>query len=237
MTFWLTGNANINPETGIRYGVTNQVPDWLWDESMGWECPAYDEAVKETAIELMRDLIKDGTIPPNEVAEFEGSDTLGGVLPEDMPQDDLFEYVDDHMTYEDMAKFMGDYYDCELGAACEDIDDSESTKMGEYEDEDYPGRPFKLMLSYLGGAPLLWVLEGPVTISSVLCSPCVPGAVDLDYEEQKVEMGRLKYGDDAAVREFNHWLRERFGMRRGCENGYGYDGYDVPASWRQEPAQ
>jgi hypothetical protein len=184
--FEYSKTANRNPETGIRYGVTNRVPDWIWiwDEVMGWDCPAYDEAVQETAIELMRDLIKDCTILPGEVAEFEGSDTLGGVLPEDMPQDDLLEYVDDHMTYEDMAKFMGDYYDCELGSACEDIDDSESTKYGTYEDKDYPGKPFKMMMTYLGGAPLLWVLEGPVITKARPCSPCVPGAVDLDNPDE-----------------------------------------------------
>jgi hypothetical protein len=184
MSYWLTGNANINPDTGIRYGVTNQIPDWLWDEIMGWDCQAYEEAVNEVAIELMRDRIKDGTITSPEIAEFKGADKLNSFDPDEMTQENLLEYVDDHMTHEDMAKFMGDYYDFELGAACEDIEDSESTKTGTYEDPEFHGQPFHLMISYLGGAPLLWVLEGPVITKAKLCSPCVPGAIDLDSQDE-----------------------------------------------------
>ena len=222
-----TGTSNINLETGIRYGVSNQIPSWIWDESMNWSCPAYEEAVDGIAVELMREMIKKEEILSEDLDGFKDHELLG-----DMSSEDLLEYVDDHMSYEEMIEFMKDNFDCELSDATQDIDDSESTKFGEYEDPDYPGQPFHLMISYLGGAPLLWIFQGPVTMTSALCSPCVPGAVDLDYEEQRVEMSRLRYGDDEAVRSFNIWLRERFGMRRGCEDGY--EGYCVPASWQEE---
>jgi len=38
----------------------------------------------------------------------------------------------------------------------------------------------KYRISWLGGAPLLWVLEGPVGECYRLCSLCVPNAGDLD---------------------------------------------------------
>lgn len=38
----------------------------------------------------------------------------------------------------------------------------------------------KLGLSWLGGAPLVWVFESPHTTTATPCSPCVPGAGDLD---------------------------------------------------------
>jgi hypothetical protein len=229
MSFWLTSNSNINPETGIRYGVTNNIPSWIYDESMSWECPAYNEAVQEIAAELMREMIKKDEILAEDLDGYAGHELLGG-----MSSEDLLEYVDDHFSEKEMLEFMEDNFDCELGSACEEIDDSESTKFGTYEDPDYPGQPLELMISYLGGAPLLWVLEGPVVMTSALCSPCVPGAVDCDYEEQRVEMSRLRYGDDEAVRSFNIWLRERFGMRRGSEDGYL--GYCVPESWLEDEA-
>jgi hypothetical protein len=44
-------------------------------------------------------------------------------------------------------------------------------------------RPLKLGLSYLGGAPLVWVFESPYTTRARLCSPCCPNAGDLDNQD------------------------------------------------------
>ena len=38
----------------------------------------------------------------------------------------------------------------------------------------------KYMISWLGGAPLLWVFESPFTGRFDLCSPCVPNACNLN---------------------------------------------------------
>lgn len=40
----------------------------------------------------------------------------------------------------------------------------------------------KYQVGWLGGAPLLWVLESPYTGMYNLCSPCVPNAVNLTQE-------------------------------------------------------
>ena len=42
----------------------------------------------------------------------------------------------------------------------------------------------KLGLSYLGGAPLVWVYESPHTTRARECSPCVPRAGDLDNRSE-----------------------------------------------------
>jgi len=41
----------------------------------------------------------------------------------------------------------------------------------------------KLGLSWLGGAPIVWVFESPHMARFAPCSPCVPGAGDLDSPE------------------------------------------------------
>ncbi|MCP4113799.1 MAG: hypothetical protein GY737_00055 [Desulfobacteraceae bacterium] len=45
---------------------------------------------------------------------------------------------------------------------------------------DADGVRLHLQIGWLGGAPLLWVLESPHTTFALACSPCVPGAGDLD---------------------------------------------------------
>lgn len=47
----------------------------------------------------------------------------------------------------------------------------------------------KYMISWLGGAPLLWCLESPFTGLYRQCSPCVPGAVDLDSPDEDGTLG------------------------------------------------
>ena len=45
----------------------------------------------------------------------------------------------------------------------------------------------RLEIGWLGGAPLLWVLESPHRAAASLCSPCVPNAGNLDC---KVPLGQ-----------------------------------------------
>lgn len=49
---------------------------------------------------------------------------------------------------------------------------------------DYEDGSLKLHLGYLGGAPLIWVLESPFVTRCKQCSPCVPGAGDLDSPDE-----------------------------------------------------
>lgn len=62
-----------------------------------------------------------------------------------------------------------------------DIQIDEPTIEGEYEGVKY-------MISWLGAAPLLWVFESPFTGRYHQCSPCVPGAGDLDSPDEDGEL-------------------------------------------------
>jgi len=113
--------ANINPKTGIAYGVVSlhSLEDWVWDDFL-------DNGVNET----MR------------AAEQEWrSENPHMSL---VPQEWYDEYESD-----------GDEYSLE----------SEGMKLG---------------LGYLGGSGLVWVFESPHVTEAPVCSPCVPGAGDLD---------------------------------------------------------
>lgn len=121
----LTGQqelVNVNPETGIRYGVVSldSLQDWVFDEF-------FHHGTNETWAEAIRDYI----------AENPGSD---------------------------------------------EEDASEALEHAQFEEEVYSLEKdgMKLQLSYLGGAPLVWVFESPHKAMVRECSPCVPNAGDLN---------------------------------------------------------
>lgn len=57
--------------------------------------------------------------------------------------------------------------------AVQNLDISEPHIAGELDGVKYE-------ISWLGGAPLVWVFEGPLGLAQRLCSPCCPNAADLD---------------------------------------------------------
>jgi hypothetical protein len=81
--------------------------------------------------------------------------------------------VGDVMDEDDLERLV------ELGLMDFDPCIEEPTLEGTYEGVKY-------MISHLGGAPLLWIMESPHMTTAGLCSPCVPNAGDLsstgDYE-------------------------------------------------------
>lgn len=60
-----------------------------------------------------------------------------------------------------------------LEAASESYESNEDNYSGEKDGVKY-------QISWLGGAPLVWALGGLIGCANRLCSPCVPGAADLD---------------------------------------------------------
>lgn len=68
---------------------------------------------------------------------------------------------------------LSDWVDRELEARSDYIQIDEPTIEGTYQGVQY-------QISWLGGAPLLFVFESPVISRARLCSPCVPNAGDLD---------------------------------------------------------
>jgi len=87
---------------------------------------------------------------------------------------------DRYMEYEVEAAYKrlgyndrDDYIDTRLELESQDMQIEEPTISGTLDGVKYE-------ISWLGGAPLLFVLESPVISKAKLCSPCVPNAGDLN---------------------------------------------------------
>lgn len=131
---------NVNPETGIRYGVISgntldpEVLDQLYQKASADDTNRWRG---ERGKELL--------------AEVENS-TLYEIY-----QDELDDLIDRQLDYE-TANYSNDEPNAEI---------------------EHDG--VKLKYSWLGGAPLIFVLESSLrTHVTSLCSPCVPNAGDLD---------------------------------------------------------
>jgi hypothetical protein len=153
---------NYNPTTGIPYGVIavqslNQ--DWIWDEIAQMDSPELDEAFQEAARERLLDLVRSGEVTYNDFDEGlepgDEEEAVAGLTGQECV--DLVDSVDPHWGQ--------GWWD--------GIDESEFRKEGEIDG-------VKVSVSSLGGASLLWVLESPYTGLYRPCSPCIPGAGDLD---------------------------------------------------------
>lgn len=151
--------ANTNPKTGIAYGVVDarNLP-YLLDEilSSGTD-NRYEEAKREIVASL---------------TNCQGPDEANAIIRD-------LHYAPDQLLL--------DEHDFEDGSITADLDDLASEILSDtYEldsdnfDHEYEMDGFKYHLGSLGGAPLIWVLESPFLANCRPCSPCVPGAGDLD---------------------------------------------------------
>jgi len=165
----MLANVNINTKTGIPYGVVsmNSLKDWVWDEIYSHcESLTYKYWEEETRKELQNEieaLLEDGKIEKDD--EEEAND----LLKDEADIDDLKWFL------EDIDK---DKYRDILRA---EYEPDEEEWEGEIPDEK---GTISVFLSYIGGAPTLWVAESPYTTQGRMCSPCVPGAVDLDSKSE-----------------------------------------------------
>lgn len=128
-------SANVNPETGIRYGILaahNIDQDWLWDMQNHGRDVHFEEAKAELWASIKRvckDYMRDGD-----------SDFVADQAVECLGEN----WEDDEPVYE-------------------------------FELQGVKGRT-----TWLGGAQMVWVFESPFTDTFKLCSPCIPGACDLN---------------------------------------------------------
>lgn len=168
---------NHNPVTGIRYGVIalNNIDQDVANEL--WYGPGARNISEESAIAEVRAHAQREFEIHCEEAEIaaaeSGADREAGFDSEDF----LYRYLDSRQLPTDLES----YIDNAIEHA--DIQIEEPTIEGVYEGVKYS-------ISWLGGAPLLWILEGPVGMAERLCNPCVPNAADLD--------GGYVHGDDGS---------------------------------------
>lgn len=159
---------NYNPETGVRYGVitlNSLDPDvvqdlWLRGTDLTWQ-DAMDELRREVESEA------------DEIEEQARIKAMEFGITNDREYEDFIER-------EVEARYNARGYDNREEYVEDQI---EHRKDGLYVEEptiegELDG--VKYRISHLGGAPLLWVFEGPVGRCRGLCSPCVPNAGDLD---------------------------------------------------------
>lgn len=155
---------NCNLETGVPCGVTNNIPDWLWEEIDQWLPGDWEEIQADLAWEVFKENRE--SLTQEMVDEF------------DLGDDVRLDEVGDFLSDENIVEFVEEMFPDEWQDVLENFDDSELRKSGKVEG-------VKLSLSYLGGAPLLWVIESPRLVWCRPCSPCVPGAGDLDSPEEE----------------------------------------------------
>lgn len=190
--------TNTNPETGIRYGYIacdslNQ--DLVHNLFYGPQAKdlGYEVAYADAKVEAQREyanLIEEADIS----AADSGADRQGD--------------FDRERSQEMWFEFKGHEYDEEtfvngkLEWFSDLFENNEPTIEGEY-------KGVKYRVSWLGGAANLFIFEGPIVRARSLCSPCVPGAIDLN---SKFIYAGLSYDDSVEAR-------------------YSYQGYGVPADW------
>ena len=159
--------TNINPKTNIRYGcvylnsldgdLANDL--WMNAENLS-EAEAYDE--------LKNEIERDAESIEEEV-RIAVAERDYAMLSNDRYMENEVEAAYNRLGYDD----RDDYIDTRLELESERIKVEEPTLAGICEGVRYE-------ISWLGGAPLLWVLESPVISKARLCSPCCPNAGDLN---------------------------------------------------------
>ncbi len=130
--------ANINPQTGIRYGVVSlqSLADWVFEEFLNHGTNHTYEAA---------------------VAEFR-------------------------------SEFFAENPDAEEDAYEEALQEANDGWQFDEEVHSLEKDGMHLQLSWLGGAPIIFVFQSPHTAKARLCSPCVPNAGDLEHKDEDGEL-------------------------------------------------
>jgi len=160
---------NVNPETGIRYGViaANSLdPDLVEELFHGSEADnlSYDEAYDEAKAEA--EFEYDNHVEEAKIAAAEvGADRELGF--------DIEVFTESYFEQRGLDSDREQFVDDKLEQFSDTCLIDEPVIEGMCEGVQY-------RISWLGGAPLVWALSGLEGGANKLCSPCVPNAADLD---------------------------------------------------------
>lgn len=154
--------TNYNRETGIRYGMIAMQsldPD-LYNDLMNLPNPSQDSAFREYLIDFIDNAGVDLT--EEQMLEFEKA--------QEDPDTTILQELAESIGSEIEDRFWG-------GSVSDDFWDA-------YDEGDVGAEGVidgvTVHLADLGGAHVLWVFDSPHVGKYRECSPCVPGAGDLD---------------------------------------------------------
>lgn len=163
--------TNTDNETGIRYGYISAQsldPDIVHElmYNVGTDL-SYQEAVDQIRLDTERraDSIEERV--HDELIETDYHVTCDPEYERILEDAIEREYV--QLGYNDREDFV----DCNVQRESEYIEIEEPIIEGTYKDAHY-------RTSWLGGALNFWIFKSPVAGTYRLCSPCVPGAGNLD---------------------------------------------------------
>jgi len=174
--------ANINPKTGIAYGVinANEVP-YLLEEIINNGNDVSYQSWKKEVIDNIASILE------NHVNGEDGVDCLSALIADmswkhktNSAKEDVKSSLDD---------LQSDGLETEINFTTEaeaifdsfDLNETYENDEGQYEHSEGKGKnECKYILGYLGGAPLIWVIQSPYLTHARKCSPCVPNAGDLN---------------------------------------------------------
>ena len=165
---------NTNPETGVPYGtiymnsLDSDTANELW-YTYGKDL-SYAKALEELKSDLEREA--ENIEDESRIAVMERYEKLSDREYEAILENEV-ECAYLRLGYGDREAFVEGEMDCRG----QNIYIDEPTIEGECEGVKYH-------ISWLGGAPLLWVFESPYTGLYRRCSPCVPGAGDLNSPDE-----------------------------------------------------
>lgn len=189
---------NTNPLTGLRYGVIalDSLDPYIVEDL--WYGPGARNISEEVAAEELRKELK---------ARY--NDALESVL--ERADNRVFANIverEDYIADEMMGILKSPFIDTEQ----EYVDDAFERECDFMIDEPWIEGTYegvRYAISWLGGAPLLWSFDGPEAVAERLCSPCVPGAADLD-------------GDFTLASEM---------LADGVDYSAGYGCHAIPRDW------
>lgn len=160
--------TNINLSTGIRFGVISmQALDGDLQQELFYGPQAVDVSYNAAYCDarVAAELEWAGWIDEAAIAADE--------VDPNMNDTDREWFIENHLVEHQGVSSEEDHVDHKLEEFNDCYVADEPTIDGEYEGVKYH-------ISWLGGAPILYVFEGPVGFAASLCSLCVPNAADLD---------------------------------------------------------
>lgn len=174
--------SNIHPDTGIRFGIIKV--DSIHPDVL--ETLLYRVGKDLSHAEALKDYLAE------EERKYEAAQEEKRIARAEIDGGTLSEEDDLPFDAEAATDEFNNSFQCD-----------EPIVEGEHEGVKY-------RTTWLGGAQLLWIFESPVLTKCRLCSPCVPGAGDLN-----------SVGDELAYGVPVEWLDEQFIIEQINKADYG----------------